>query len=223
MRKILLVCAVLVTLLVALSAGGAGAQSLDFRDDFNSFNSNRWLKSDHVLGRTDLDPNNVDVRNGNLRIKIPANTTSGGEVESMNFYQYGTYRARMKVADAPSSITGFFLYRSPDFYAEIDIEVYNDGSRDVDFVTYANGQQTHAAKKQLRFDPTANFHTYRFDYHPDAVHFYVDGTLMQSWTDGLPQDSMKLLVNTWFPSWLPGTAPTSDRYTRIEWIDYQQQ
>jgi hypothetical protein len=90
MRKILLVCAVMVTLLVVLSAGGAGAQSLDFRDDFNSFNSNRWLKSDHVLGRTDLDPNNVDVRNGNLRIKIPANTTSGGEIESVNFYQYGT-------------------------------------------------------------------------------------------------------------------------------------
>jgi beta-glucanase (GH16 family) len=208
--------------LLALSAHAAKAAGVSFRDDFNSFNSNRWIKSDHVQGLTDFDPDNVVVDNGFLRLKVPADTTDGAQIESVDYYGYGTYRARMRVADAPSSITGFYLYRSPDLYSEIDIEVYNDGTGNMDFVTYADGQRTHYVSKDFRFDPSADFHTYRFDYNPDSVQFYVDGTLRQTWTDGVPSASMKLLVNTWFPSWLSGQAPETGRATRVDWIDYDK-
>jgi beta-glucanase (GH16 family) len=208
---------------VVFSAQTANAEGTSFRDDFDSFDSSRWIKSDHVLGRSYLDPDNVSVANGYLREKIPALTYEGAEIESIDYYGYGTYRARIRTADAPSSITGFFLYRSPDFYAEIDIEIYNDGTGNVDFVTYANGQRTHYVGKQLTFDPSADFHTYRFDYDPGVVRFYVDGALQKTWTDGAPDASMKLLLNTWFPNWLEGPAPLTSRVTRIDWISYQQQ
>ena len=209
--------------LVLISAETARAEGTSFRDDFDSFDSSMWIKSDHVLGLTDFDPANVTVdTNGYLREKIPALTTNGAEIESMDYYGHGTYKARIKTADAPSSITGFYLYRSPDFYYEIDIEIYNDGTGNVDFVTYADGQRTHHVTKRVAFDPSAGFHTYRFDYLPGAVRFYVDGELMQVWRDGLPQNTMKLLVNTWFPSWLSGQAPSTNRFTRVEWISYQQ-
>ena len=81
---------------------------------------------------------------------------------------------------------------------------------------------TGTATKQVTFNPSAGFHTYRFDYLPGAVHFYVDGDLKQTWTDGVPDVSMKFLVNTWFPSWLEGIKPTTTGATRIEWISYQQ-
>ena len=208
--------------LLALSAHSASAAGTSFRDDFNSFNSNRWIKSDHVQGLTDFDPDNVVVDNGLLRLRVPADTTNGGQIESRDYYSYGTFRARMKVADASSSITGFYLYRSPDLYSEIDIEVYNDGTGNVDFVTYVDGQRTHNVSKDFRFDPSADFHNYRIDYNPGSVQFYVDGNLRQTWTDGVPSTSMKLLVNTWFPSWLSGQAPDTGRATRIDWIDYDQ-
>ncbi len=214
--------AALAAVLMLLSAAPAEAEGTSFRDDFTAFNSSMWIKSSHVLGRTDFDPANVSVGNGFLREKIPAGTTGGGEIESMQYYGYGIYRARIMTADAPSSITGFFLYRSPDLYAEIDIEIYNDGTGNVDFVTYAGGRRTHYTQKRLTFDPSAAFHTYRFDYTAGAVRFYVDGELMAVYTDGLPSASMKLLVNTWFPSWLPGTAPATTQYTRVDWMDYQQ-
>ena len=216
------VFAVFGAVLVLLSAGPAEAVGTSFRDDFTAFDSSMWIKSSHTLGRTDFDPANVSVANDFLRQKIPANTTGGAEIESMEYYGYGIYRARIMTADAPSSITGFYLYRSPDLYAEIDIEIYNDGTGDVDFVTYADGRRTHYTQKRLTFDPSAAFHTYRFDYNPGSVKFYVDGALMAVYTDGVPSASMKLLVNTWFPSWLPGTAPPTTRYTRVDWIDYQQ-
>ena len=209
-------------MLVLSSAGPAEAEGTSFRDDFDSFDSNRWIKSDHVLGLTDFDPNNVIVAKGYLRQRIPAITTNGAEIESVDYYGYGTYRARIRTADAPSSITGFYLYRSPDYYAEIDIEVYNDGTGKVDFVTYTDGQKTHHVTKDFRFDPSAEFHTYRFDYEPGVVSFRVDGNLKQTWTQDVPDVSMKLLVNTWFPSWLPGLAPTTVEATRVDWISYQQ-
>lgn len=211
----------------------------DFIDRFNSFNTARWLKSAHNLGLSYLDPDNVSVNsNDQLRIKIPANTTDGGEIESQNFYKYGTYEARLKVPDAPSSITGFFLYAGPDYEKEIDVELYNQRVLDpstgtykgeIMFTTYAphyypDGtlirEPTHTTTMELPFDPTAGFHTYRFDLYPDSVSFYADDVLMQTWTDALPTSQMKLLVNTWFPSWVPeaGKAPTSNKYTYVEWI-----
>jgi endo-1,3-1,4-beta-glycanase ExoK len=77
--------------------------------------------------------------------------------------------------------------------------------------------------KQLTFDPSADFHTYRFDYDPGVVRFYVDGALQKTWTDGAPDASMKLFLNTWFPNWLEGPAPLTSRVTRVDWISYQQQ
>ena len=167
--------------LVLISAETARAEGTSFRDDFDSFDSSMWIRSDHVLGLTDFDPDNVSVANGYLREKIPAHTTDGAEIEAMDYYGYGTYKARIKTADAPSSITGFYLYRSPDFYYEIDIAVHNDGSGNVEFVTDADGQRTHHVSKQAAFDPSADFHTHRFDYLPRAVRFYGDGALMQVW------------------------------------------
>jgi beta-glucanase (GH16 family) len=209
-------------ILVAMSAGRAEAEGTSFRDDFTSFDSSRWLKSDHVLGRTDFAPENVIIDNERLGLQIPALTTNGAEIESVDYYGHGTYKARIMTADAPSSITGFFLYRSPDYYAEIDIEVYNDGTGKVDFVTYADGQRTNYVGKDFRFDPSGGFHTYRLDYLPGAVKFYINGDLKQVWRDGLPQGSMKLLVNTWFPSWLEGIPPLTTRTTRVEFISYEQ-
>jgi endo-1,3-1,4-beta-glycanase ExoK len=208
--------------LLALSTHEAEAAGTSFRDDFDSFNSNRWIKSDFRQGRTNFDPDNVVVDNGLLKLKIPADTTDGAQIESVAYYSYGTFRTRMRVADAPSSITGFYLYRSPDLFSEIDIEVYNDGTGNMDFVTYADGQRTHYVSKDFRFDPSADFHNYRFDYNPDSVQFYIDGNLRQTWTDGIPSASMKLLVNTWFPDWLSGQAPDTGRATRVDWIDYDQ-
>lgn len=191
-----------------------------FFENFTSFDTNRWLKSSYNLELSYLDPSNVDISNGNLRIKIPANTLNGGEIESTNFYKYGTYSAKMKLPNAPSSITGFFLYMEPDYYNEIDIEIYNEPNGSIMFTTYADGKKQHIVTKNLGFDPTADFHEYRFDFYPGNLSFFVDGKMMQRWTDGMTTKEMKFIVNTWYPEWLNGIEPTSDKYTLIDWIQH---
>jgi hypothetical protein len=53
-----------------LFAGVALGQETSFSDDFTYFDTIGWSKGDHMLGRSYLDPTNVDGQN--LRIKLPA-------------------------------------------------------------------------------------------------------------------------------------------------------
>lgn len=196
----------------------AEAEDLRSRDDFDSLNEDRWSVTSKRLGRGRLKTGNVAAEDGKLRIRLPAGTLQGGEIESADSYGYGSYAARIKAARAPSSLTGFFLYAPPDFHTEIDVEIFNDRSGRVMFTTYADGKQTNTVEKNLPFDPTAGFHEYRMDLYPTGAEFSVDGRLLHTFRDGIPGDSMKLMVNAWYPTWLPGKEPRDDGHTYVDWI-----
>ncbi len=206
---------------VFLLAGVAHAAGGSFFDDFLTLDGSRWTKGDHQLGRSYLDPDNVDVVEGNARFKIPAHTLQGGELRSNELYRHGVYSTSMKLPNAPSSITGFFLYRPPDLEREIDIEIFNDSSRRILFTTYSGGRQTHTVTKQLPFDPTAGYHTYAFRYDAGLARFMVDGKVMQTWKTGVPRGSMHLYTNLWFPTWLDGKKPLVDSYLYVNWTRYR--
>ena len=81
---------------------------------------------DHQLGRSHINPANVAQRNNTFRLNLPAKTVDGAEIRSALQYRSGVVRSRIRVANAPSSLTGFFLYAAPDYASEIDIEIMND-------------------------------------------------------------------------------------------------
>jgi len=219
--RIFLAAMVVVVVGAGVSAAAA-ARSNGFRDDFATLDSSRWVVSSRPFGYGTLDPSNVAVANGQLGIRLPAGTRDGGEMRTRSLYGFGTYRALMKLANAPSSLTAFFLYKRPDYQQEIDIELFNDPSGKVMFSTWSGGSTTptHTVTTQLPFDPTTSYHEYAIDYRSGSVRFLVDGTPMQSWSSGVPRSSMYLYLNAWFPSWLAGQAPTGDRYTYADWIEY---
>ena len=196
----------------------AEARDLWSRDDFASLEAGRWQPTEKTLGRGRLEAENVATEGGKLRIRLPAGTLEGGELESTETYSYGSYAASIKAARAPSSITGFFLYAPPDFHTEIDVEIFNDPSGRVLFTTYANGEQTNTVEKRLPFDATADFHEYRIDLYPTKAEFSVDGRLLHTFDEGLPGDSMQLMVNAWYPDWLPGKEPENDGHVQVDWI-----
>jgi beta-glucanase (GH16 family) len=209
---------------LVLAASGASiaaaAHSTSFRDDFTSFDTRQWTKSSRPFGHGAIDPANISVANGSLGVKLPGGKLDGGEIRSTSVYTYGTFRARMKIASAPSSLTAFFLYKQPDYAQEIDIEIFNDSSRRVWFSTYSGGTQTHTVEMLLPFDATADYHDYTIERDRNSVRFLVDGVQMQSWTSGVTRSSMYLYVNAWFPSWLAGQSPALDQSTLVDWITY---
>jgi endo-1,3-1,4-beta-glycanase ExoK len=124
------------------------------------------------------------------------------------------------VPDTPSSITGFFLYNPPDFESEVDVEIFDDPLGKILFTTYAGGQQTHTESMQLPFDPTQEFHDYAFFYGQGSITFYVDGKPMKRYEGGLPDRPMRLYVNSWYPAWLDGREPDSDRHVYVDWFEH---
>jgi beta-glucanase (GH16 family) len=211
--------AALIALAMSVSVAGA-ARSGDFRDEFTSFEVRQWVKIARPFGHGTLDPANVTVAEGLLGIKIPAGTLNGGEMRSTSLYRYGTYRTRMKIAYAPSSLTAFFLYKRPDYAQEIDIEIFNDDSGRIMFSTYSGFAQTNNVIVDLSLDLTADFHVYTIEYDAGSVRFLLDGTELQRFSTGVPRSSMYLFANAWFPSWLAGDVATTDRYTYIDWIEH---
>ena len=212
------VIAALVAVQVLVFTGIVWAVGTSFYDTFDAFDETRWTKEDHNLGRSYLNPNNVTVAGGTARLEIPRRTLQGAELRSDELYYHGYYSARMKVPHAPSSITGFFLYRPPDLAREIDVEIYNDSSRRIMFTTYANGRKTHTATQELPFDPRAGYHTYAFRYGAGLARFFVDGRVMRTWKTGVPRGSMHIYTNVWFPKWLEGNRPKGDRYLMVDAI-----
>lgn len=176
--------------------------------------------SSHRLGQTQFKPKNVTVSDGQLVITIPAKTMTSGEVSSTDLKNYGNYEISMKLPNAPSSITGFFLYAPPDYAQEIDIEIYNQPDGKIMFTSYANGAQTQSLTKDLNFDPTADFHHYRIDYQPDFIDFYVDDIHMTRFTAGIPHNPMYLMVSAWFPDWLDKNPAPQTQQLLIDWIRY---
>jgi hypothetical protein len=190
------------------------------QEDFQSLKKDSWKTSLFTLGRSDFKHGNVSVDKGRLKFFMPANTFASGELQSVDLKGYGSYEIRMQLPDAPGSITGFFMYKEPDYYFEIDIEIYNQKNGDYFLTTYANGDKVHEYFGVFPFDPTAGFHNYRFDYYPDRLDYYVDGRFIVRYTNGYPQEPMHLIVNSWYPRWVPGGPASEDRYFLADWIRY---
>lgn len=189
-------------------------------EHFNTIDEDLWHSRDGRLGRTQLKNEHVRIKSNRLTITHPANTLEGGEIQTKNLQHYGSYEVSMKLPNAPSSITGFFLYSPPDFYHEIDIEVFNQPDSEIWFTSYVDGSVHHEDKMTLAFDPTADFHQYRIDYYPHRVTFYIDGVAVNSWGDGFSHQPMHLMVNSWFPEWLAGKEPEANQLLYIDWIKY---
>lgn len=189
-------------------------------DYFETIDTDLWYSRNGQLGRTQLKHEHVGIINDKLTISHPAGTLEGGEIQTIALKHYGSYETSMKLPDAPSSITGFFLYSAPDFYHEIDIEVFNQQDSEVWLTSYLDGSIHHEDKIPLAFDPTADYHQYRIDYYPDRVSFYIDGKPVKTWEDGFSHNPMHLMINSWFPTWLPGVKPQEDKELLIEWIAY---
>jgi beta-glucanase (GH16 family) len=190
-------------------------------DEFDPWDPSVWLPGQHTLGRGVLQATNVSATNGILALMLPAGTYEGAEIRSRDRRGPGVYEVRMRTPVAPGSLSAFFLY---EFVArhndEIDIEIFNDGTRRILLTTWVRGKQTNSVTLVLPFDPAAAFHDYRIEYGSARVAFYADGLLLHLFKTKLPRTQMYVMANTWWPTWLTGPQPTADVATEIDRVIY---
>jgi len=189
-------------------------------DEFAALDTARWRRGSHPLGRGHVVPRNVAVEGGKLRLSLSADGHRGAELRSRTRHLHGSYAARMRAAPVPGTITALFLYQDvAEGNDEIDVEIVNVPPARIILATWVGGEITNRAELPLPFDPAADFHDYRIDFHPGTVAFLVDGVELQRWTRGLPTRPMRLMVNAWWPRWLTA-PPAATGVAEVDWIRY---
>ncbi|KAL0082233.1 concanavalin A-like lectin/glucanase domain-containing protein [Phycomyces blakesleeanus] len=155
----------------------------------------------------EFKPNNVQLVDGVTQLSV---VTENGKASSASFatkredFLYGSFRASLKTTDVSGTVAAFFFYRNDT--CEIDMEslshiknpwntyfavqpqIYNDDG------TASN--LTHE-KSVLDFDPTTDFHEYRFDWTPSNVKFYIDGVKLYTMTTNIPDAPGRVILNHW--------------------------
>ena len=217
----------------------ADAQTNNFQDEMDYFNTTLWSKSDGWANDVNVfdcgwQAGHVNA-NGKMVLTLDNTPSSGrpytsGEFRSNYFYGYGTLEASIKAVSTDGVVVSLFLYRGPwdeGGYPgdEIDIEFVR-GRLQTNYA--ANGVGGHETLIDLGFDPSQGFHTYKLEWLPNRITWYVDGMAKHT-EDGsrgpLPSIPGRIIANLWpGTSWLDGWAGhfnyTSPVTVQYDWIKY---
>ena len=116
---------------------------------------------------------------------------------------FSYYETRMRVTPAPGTVTAFVTYPGEPFndpQDEIDFEFLGRDTRYVQVNYFVNGRGGHEKMIDLGFDAADGFHTYGFDWQPDAIRWYVDCELVHEVTsaDGpMPSVPGRIYLHLW--------------------------
>jgi len=167
----------------------AELEGVSFIDRFRGFDRSRWTASDGWDNgpwmANDWQAEQLSFDNG-LTITLDRNGGGGdklfssGELQTHEEYQYGYFETRMRVPRGEGLVTGFFTYTQPEGRAtweEIDIEILGRNTRVME-VTYHVHGRSRMTGIDLGFDAADDFHTYAFEWTPEAVRWYVDNRLV---------------------------------------------
>lgn len=172
----------------------AELEGVAFIDRFRSFDRSRWTASDGWdNGRwmeNDWQAEQLSFGDNGLTITLDRNSQGGGklfssgELQTHEEFQYGYFETRMRVPRGEGLVTGFFTYTQPSgrmTWEEIDIEILGRNTRVME-VTYHVHGRSRMTGIDLGFDAADDFHTYAFEWTPDALRWYVDNRMVHEVT-----------------------------------------
>ncbi|KAG2202450.1 hypothetical protein INT46_002245 [Mucor plumbeus] len=155
-----------------------------------------------------FSPSNVKLTHeSGITLSVKKNNdgiyTSAAIGTKRNDFLYGTYRARMKTSNVSGTVAAFFYYRNDS--SEIDMESlsrWQDPYKTYFAIQpqiYDNGAASPLTneKHDLQFNPTEDYHEYRFDWLPNSVKFYIDNIFVREMTINIPDSPGRILLNHW--------------------------
>jgi endo-1,3-1,4-beta-glycanase ExoK len=233
----------LTLLLCCLPLSSALADGTSFYDPFEKLDiGGRWWTSDGWSNGKHQScvwaSENVQLVDGRLDLLLTDVPRKGhpyscGELQSHDFYGYGTYEVRMKPAAlSPGLVSAFFTYTgSPHHnpHDEIDFEFVAARHNSVDTTYHAN-DVGYVESPLLDIDPRAGFNDYAFHWTPDRITWYVNGKVLRevkrSADAEFPTTPSRIYISIWtgtevLNSWLgPFVYPGAPLVASYEHIAY---
>lgn len=100
---------------------------------------------------------------------------------------YGSFRAAIKFTGLNGTAGRFFWARKDNDREMIDMEFLSRDRSTVELLVGRQGSDIKNEAYQSILELPQKFHEYRFDWMPDRVDFYIDGTMIHTMTEDVPQ------------------------------------
>jgi beta-glucanase (GH16 family) len=200
----------------------AAATGYALYDSFTSLKTDQWKVTDGSAGPQNSKylASNAQVSNGDLALSSNVKDHTGSEIKTTSEYSYGTYLTSMKLNMVPGSIFTQYMYKTyTGGYNNIELTFETkDGINYVYFGTAVNGKQTRYTYK-LPFDPSADYHTYGYNWQNGRVDFIVDDISNPVWasTTNVPTQGGQIVMNQWVLSGATAGAVTTSKIS-LDWI-----
>jgi endo-1,3-1,4-beta-glycanase ExoK len=234
----------------ALTAGtsndAAGAASgpfeLVWRDDFDSFDADRWTKATHTFPENlaHFSAANVVVEDGLLKLRVTKSQSgdkpyTAAEIYSVQDFKFGRFEGRIKFCAGSGLVSSLFTYKEDveRSWQEIDIEHLGNLPMSIQYnLIYGTLAERKYQPKvvTLAYNPTSEFHDYAIEWKPDGITFYIDGQQTHHDMQATIQDPAKLRMNAWptdnsvtsFAGPLDATAiPCEAQYDWVQVFSYE--
>lgn len=142
-----------------------------------------------------------------------ASATRSAELYTAEAYGYGRVEARVRFAAGDGVVSSVFLWKDGSeqtgtFWNELDFEKVGADCRLETNPIYGKPAANHTQKHALQLDLCGTFHTYAYEWTPEAIVWLVDGVELRRETGAMPQAfaenasaGMQIHFNLW-----PGDA-----------------
>ena len=160
---------------------------------------------------------------------------SSAELYSSQSYQYGKFEARVRFAPGSGVVGSFFLWKDGSelagtFWNELDFEKIQADCHLVTNAFFGDPEVTHPQTPTLSQDLCGEYHTYRYEWTPEYIAWFVDDVEIRRDTGATAAafaenatEGMQIRFNIWpgnasfGGAFDPGILPV---YQYIDWIEY---
>ena len=163
-----------------------------------------------------------------------ATAAKSAELLTAESYGYGRVESRVRFAPGDGVVSSIFLWkdgseRPGTFWNELDFEKLGADCRLETNPIYGNPAGNHSQRHALELDLCGTFHTYTYEWTPEAIVWLVDGVEIRRETGAVAQafaenasDGMQIRFNLW-----PGDASFGGNFNPAslpvhEYVDWVQ-
>ncbi|KAF2439651.1 glycoside hydrolase family 16 protein [Karstenula rhodostoma CBS 690.94] len=199
----------------------------------NGIDSTKWIVDTRGYGGSgdnpflrQMDPNNVDVVDGCLQLKVPGGQKydpenpvglSSAQIMSTKKFSVGSLEMKVKMSSEGGTCQCGFLYGSDN--NEVDMEYLTRTNVSWAVVQALKKEQPiQQVNLNVTTDQTDGFHTYKLVRTESKAYFLMDGELVNTFDNNIPTEPVQAMVAHWTdanPGWTGG-PPAKDTVMTVE-------
>lgn len=196
------------------------APTFSDRFDTGQLDLSKWVVSNwgapgSIAGvnQGSFTPANVDLSQGMLCLKLEQEQggkgviSTGAELQSKQAFGFGTYEWVMRTSSTSATpygegsavsgqISSGFTFIDAST-TEIDFEIEGQNPDTVWMTNWLGTALKQYSDTSLQAPPAGSFHRYKLVWSPSEIDYFVDGVLVSTHTENIPQVPAYVMINHW--------------------------